>query len=283
MTQQLGTWVIVDVPSLAFRAWHAMENICYKGQNVGVLYGILRDIRMIQDLFDTSRIAFCFDQEPSLRKEFFPPYKSSRVRVGKEKLYRQIEELRDRTLPSIGFRNIFSHEGYEADDWMGFLVLETQRYSSSVLVTRDQDMRQLLSNKCDIYDPQTKCVYNLAEFRDEYRGLEPKQLINLKALMGCKSDDIPGVEGVGFENAVRIVKGETITPKLEIKLNQFRELEQFERNVQLVKLPWPGLDKIWDDKSLTMRKDCVTQEKWVKICSDCGAHSLIPKCPRVTE
>lgn len=285
-------WLLVDCNSLAHRAWHAMMPLEYKGMQTGVIFGLLRDITMLQEQFGTHRMVFCFDncERISLRKKEYPAYKASRTTEGKEGLYKQIDLLRSRILKDIGFQTVLFAEGYEADDWVGLCCKELIPRSHQItIVSRDHDMHQLLTwdKRITQYDPQTRNVFTHEDFVKQWNGISPKILPQIKALMGCKSDDIQGVKGVGEVYAKMYLKSwqesRDIPKAVWDRIQTFVTSERMTRNVKLVTLPWPTLHEYYL-KSVPVheeigRDDRVTQGSWNAVCRKFGLESLIPKCP----
>lgn len=271
--------LVLDCNGLAHRAWHAMKDVKYKGQATGVIYGVLRDISFLQDHFDTNLIIFCFDEGESVRKSIYPDYKANRDRTGKEALYRQIKLLKDSILPDIGFKNILSEDGLEGDDWLAWLSKKLSKSIEVILVTRDQDMRQLLTKDKRIvcYDPQLKCVYDYDSFKQEWDGIEPHELPDVMAFMGCKTDNIKGIDGMGPATALKAFKDAgSLHERWRDKINKMILSGEFDLNLRLVKLPWAGMV----DLPFAIKKDNVAFSRWSKVCDVYGLHSLVSKCPR---
>lgn len=268
--------LILDVSSLAHRAWHVLEQIQFNGQPTGVLYGVLRDLGMFQELFQTSKIVFCFDHPKQHRKEFYPEYKANRIREGRQSLYSQIDQLRTELLPEIGFKSIRYTEGFEADDWIAQLTKYDLKEHEIIIVTRDSDLKQLLrkSGRVLLYDPQTKSCYGYNEFKKEFPSIEPQALSSLMSITGCKTDNIEGIKGIGPVTAMKYLNKEAL-PEITIqKITDAATL--IKRNVFLVTLPWSGLPI---RGGVVLPNDKVSQEKWTLVCRRHGMESLVGKCP----
>jgi len=269
-------WLVLDVNGLCHRAWHIAA---FQGQKNGVIYGVLRDISILQDRFNTANIAFCFDDGESLRKSIYPQYKANRTREGKAHLYSQIEMLKIAILKKIGFNNVFYQTGYEADDW---LALFCQTEMETVLVTRDHDMHQLLTQDGRVicYDPQIKSHYDWHMFTEDWT-VPPTEMVKVMALMGCKGDNIEGIKGVGPETAVRILKQDQeckMSGLLTQKWREFCDSGKYETNLKLVTLPWEGGR---DMRGFHLKPDTVTQAKWNHIC-DLFQLDLVSKTPMIS-
>jgi DNA polymerase-1 len=240
-----STWLILDVSYLCHRNFHVHGQLSYDDVPTGVVYGMLRDINTLTERFGTNNFAFCFDAKPYLRNELYPPYKLKKnlsihkdVEESKTSLRRQIKALRDDYLPSLGYKNIFWKEGYEADDVMASVCLSPNE--SAVLVSCDHDLYQLLGKRVSIYKPREKLWYTRHTFRAQFYGLEPKLWAEAKALAGCVADNIPGCRGVGDITAAKYLTKNKI-PMTTVKyIAEWLRSSEYVRNQRLVTLPLPG-------------------------------------------
>lgn len=240
--------IAIDVSSIAYRAWHTIK------QQNNATYGVLRQLRLLQEYLDITKLVFCFDSRTHKRRELYPEYKGNRTAEGKEDLHRQLDELRQSILPGIGFHNVFHQEGYESDDLIGALCKNNQH--EIVIVSTDTDMWQLLNDQISIWNPATKAMFTEDIFRDAH-DMNPKQWINVKAIMGDTGDNIPGVQGVGEVLATRYVRCEHI-PNSKSS-DRIRNSEtMIDLNIQLIKLPFPGTRKP------TLLEDTISREAWVR-------------------
>jgi 5'-3' exonuclease len=160
-------------------------------------------------------------------------------------------------LKRIGFRNIFIQPWYETDDLAAKIVMERDD-RDFIIATRDQDFWQLLSY-CDLYDPQTKYLLTEEEFVREW-GIHPSKWAEVKSIAGCKSDNVPGIYGVGEKTAVKY-----ITKKLKSHTKKFKDIERnkdiIKRNRRLVTLPFPGT------KLYTLQEDQFDFDSFYSICN----------------
>jgi len=247
----MRTWLIVDTPSLAYRAWHTTKGLSFNGVETGVAYGVLKEVKRLQEQFGTPYVVFCFESRFSLRRKLYPDYKRNRRPV-KHVLEAVVEGAEDRArvqsglrrlkadyLPEIGFRNLFSQTGYEADDMIAVvaeqLAMEKERV---VIVSPDNDMLQLLNERVSIWSPIKKQLLTADEFETK-RGLRPCSWAEVKAMAGCSSDCVPGIRGVGETTATKYLNG-TLNPKSKTA-EKIRAAEDIVvRNLPLVKLPFEG-------------------------------------------
>lgn len=212
--------VIIDGNSLINRAYYALPPLITKeGQYTNALYGFITMLLKIYDDYDPEYIGVAFDlKAPTFRHKEFTDYKLGRKKMPPE-LAQQMEPLK-RVLDAM---NIFrlEMEGFEADDLIGTLSSYCQkRGMECLIVTGDRDALQLASNTTKILITK-KGISNLAIY-DEDKVMEeyqvtPLQFIDVKGLMGDKSDNIPGVPGIGEKTAIKLI-------------NQFGSVEELVKN-----------------------------------------------------
>jgi DNA polymerase-1 len=275
-----GTTLLIDANNLAHRAFHAHLHIRHENRPVGVIFGILQDLATMGALFQPTKTVFCFDSDTSLRANEFPFYKQTRRQRNltdpdyvkrRELITKQIEELRLEVLPALGYRNLFSADGYEADD-----VLASTAWSCMgdvVLVSSDSDLYQLLDATTRIYNPLSG-VGVTAESLHRETGIEAHRWYEVKALAGCTSDDVLGVAGVGEKKAISYLLGK-MNPKIKAhaRIVEFLASPLYEQSRKLVRLPYP------DCPAFTPCHDEVSADRWDRVCLDYGFTSLLGRCP----
>src|SRR5437868_2353755 len=114
-------WLLIDVPSLAHRAFHTTGGLVFDGRHTGVVFGVLRYLVTLEGYFPGARPVFAFDSGPYLRAAVCPSYKAGWNGTD-ETLKRQLGQIRDDVLPALGYANIFHAPGYEADDVIASLT-----------------------------------------------------------------------------------------------------------------------------------------------------------------
>ena len=201
--------VLLDVNSLIYRAFYALQSlVTSSGEPTNAVYGL---VLMLLKLYDEERpdfMAACFDLPfPTFRHKKFAPYKAQRPKMP-ESLVSQLPLVRE-TLSAFGIP-IFEKEGYEADDLIGTLAKLGERENFGVsIVSSDLDMLQLVNSQIEVLvtlKGVTKTVtYGREEVKKRYE-IEPEQLIDLKALKGDASDNIPGVPGFGEKTSSALIK-----------------------------------------------------------------------------
>lgn len=243
------TWLVFDVNNLAWRAFHTTGHLKTEGgTDTGVLYGVLREVRNSIRKWDTTDCVFCFDYGKSKRAQDFPFYKASRrlrkltdeeefARRGCEE---QIDLLRTTVFERVGLGNVLYKSGYEADDMIAAVCKSLKPEHRAVVVSGDQDLYQCISKKCVVYHPAQQKTVTQESFTEEY-GIGPDRWAAVKAIAGCKSDDIPGVGNlVGEKTACVYLAGKSESlPKPKVAhINASKEV--IERNMKLVALPYEG-------------------------------------------
>ncbi|SFP95550.1 DNA polymerase I [Caldicoprobacter faecalis] len=200
--------MIIDGNSLMHRAFYALPMLTNKkGVPTNAVYGFTNMLlRLIED-YKPDYLGVAFDKKgPTFRHEAYTEYKATRQKTPEE-LIPQFDLLK-RMLQLMGIA-IYEVEGYEADDILGtFARLARERGWEAYLVTGDRDALQLVSpevrvimTKKGISDVR---VFDVEGIKNEY-GLTPAQIIDLKALMGDSSDNIPGVPGIGEKTALKLL------------------------------------------------------------------------------
>ena len=202
--------VLIDGNSLINRAFYAMPLLTDKqGRFTNAVYGFMNMFtKMVTELKPT-HVAVAFDlKAPTFRHNMYAEYKAGRKGMPEE-LHSQMPILKE-WLNLAGYTCI-ECEGYEADDILGTLShLCEQSGNECVISTGDRDSLQLISDKTRVLLAATKMGkpeiinYDKTALFEKY-GLTPQEMIELKALMGDSSDNIPGVAGVGEKTATDLI------------------------------------------------------------------------------
>ncbi len=207
------TLYLLDAMALAYRAHFVFISrplINSKGQNTSAAYGFTAALLRLIEEHEIEHIAVVFDvlgPGGTFRDEMYEQYKAHRE-PPPEDLVANIpiikEIVRALDIPVI------EREGVEADDVIGTLARQAEADGADVvIVSPDKDFQQLLSEHISIYRPayrgESFDLITLASFREKY-GVEPKQFIDILALMGDASDNVPGVPGIGEKTAVKLIQ-----------------------------------------------------------------------------
>ena len=201
--------MILDGNSLLFRAFYALPPLkTKKGQFTNAVYGFLSMLYKIIDTYSPEYLCVAFDPEkPTFRHEKYKDYKANRQKAPNE-LVQQFQLIRD-VLDVHNIKRV-EIEGFEADDVSGTFACAAKEQGADVyLVTSDKDYLQLIDENVKVVLTKKGITnteeMNLNSMEEEY-GLTPEQFVDLKALMGDSSDNIPGVSGVGEKTALKLMQ-----------------------------------------------------------------------------
>lgn len=206
----MNKFVLIDGNALLYRAFHAYPNLTTSsGEMVNAVYGFSSMLLLVLERLNPENIVVVFDEKgPTFRHQQFTQYKAQRKPMD-EGLVSQIgrtrEVVRAFNIP------IFAIPGYEADDILGTLVtrLKQDKETEFIIVTGDRDLLQLLDDNVKAFMPGKTfgegVIIDVKAFQEKYGLPNPKQLIDLKALMGDQSDNIPGVMGIGEKGGQKLI------------------------------------------------------------------------------
>ena len=206
--------VLIDGNSIMNRAFYGIMGskmlTTKDGKYTNAVYGFLAIMFKILDDIKPEYLAVAFDLKgPTARHELYKEYKANRHGMPDE-LAEQMPLIKE-ILKAMNI-DIIEKQGYEGDDILGTLAKYGEKQGLEVtILSGDRDTFQLASDNITIRIPRTKAGktetedYNRAKILEEY-GLEPAQLIEVKALQGDTSDNIPGVPGIGPKTAITLIK-----------------------------------------------------------------------------
>jgi len=201
--------IIIDGNSLINRAFYALPPLTTKeGKHTNAIYGFVTMLLKVMEDYKPDYIGVAFDKKaPTFRHKEFAEYKAGRKKMPPE-LAEQMEPLKE-VLDAFNIYRI-ELEGFEADDLIGTLAKHCEEKGfESLIVTGDRDALQLTSDITKVLFTKKGIsqleIYNDKKVMEEYE-VTPTQFIDLKGLMGDKSDNIPGVPGVGEKTAIKLLK-----------------------------------------------------------------------------
>lgn len=282
--------LLLDAHYLCHRAFHAESHsrggrLQHKGELTGVIFGFLKSLLVFQEQFQSNRLVFCFDHPRLRRKLEFPAYKANRHKPSghgekdeeaaalRKEFSIQVQQLRNRWLPEIGFRNVFCSLGMESDDILARIALDAPKDQEVIIITADMDLLQCLRRNVSVHSPSKNRTYTREWFVETY-GLRPGKWARVKAIAGCSSDNVPGIKGVGEVTAVKYLRSrlthETAAHKA-ITSGQGQKI--IERNLKLVRLPHPACP-YYD-----IQEDAVTKSGWRYVCGQLGMRSIAGQPP----
>ena len=232
--------VIIDGKSVFYRGYYAMGNLSLKdGTPTGGVYGFASLAFEVIRKLKPDYVVVAWDKKgtsTAKRSAIYPEYKAGRKKAPDD-FYEQIPLLKD-FLKTLGWP-LFETDGYEADDILGTLAVQANKLGVEAnLITSDLDMLQLIDENTKVF-AMKRGFSDIEEFDLEYfenkYGLKQSQFLDLKALQGDSSDNIPGVPGIGPKTATQL-------------LQEFFTLEGIYENFENIKPAWRK--KLEDGKDL---------------------------------
>jgi len=206
MSQKL---VLIDGHALAYRAFHALpeDMKTAQGELTNAVYGFTSMLLSVLRDEKPTHIVVTFDKGRTFRHDVYPDYKAHRAKMPEE-MRSQMERIRQ-VVETLGIP-VFEQEGYEADDLLGTLARQAgEQGVDTLIVTGDMDLLQLVDEHTRVLTSRWRfsdtVIYDVEGVQRRY-GLAPTQLVDFKALVGDKSDNIPGVRGVGEKTAARLLQ-----------------------------------------------------------------------------
>ncbi len=203
--------VLIDGHSIINRAFYGVPDLTNKdGLHTNGIFGFVNILFKILEEEKPDYLTVAFDvKHPTFRHEMYTEYKGTRKGMPQE-LHEQVPVLKG-LLEAMGIK-IMELPGYEADDLLGTVAKHSEAKGMDVLVVSgDRDLLQIVTDNIRVCIPKTKRgtteyeMYDTKDVQEKY-GLLPLQIIELKALMGDASDNIPGVPGIGEKTATAILQ-----------------------------------------------------------------------------
>lgn len=197
---------LIDGNSQAYQAFYAIRSgmSAPDGLPTNAVYGFISMLRKIIREKRPDYLAVAFDTAaPTFRHKAYKEYKAQRKPMPDE-LVCQLDYIR-RALDAHRIR-VFAVDGWEADDVLGTLALRAAEEGlTAVVVTRDKDALQLLGDHVMVWDNK-KDAYTTAETYQQEKGISPQQVVDMMALSGDVSDNVPGIPGIGPKTALTLIR-----------------------------------------------------------------------------
>jgi len=196
---------IIDGHSQLYQAYYAISGLTTpSGQPINAVYGFTRMLRKILKEDRPFYMAIAFDSKgPTFRHVEYKEYKEHR-KPTPDDLVSQMPLMFD-VIRAYGIP-LFAIQGYEADDIIGTISKKVSTDNiECTIITTDKDMDQLVDKYIKIFNPRKKQIRNIDRIRNEM-GIEPKSFIDVLALSGDSSDNIPGVPGIGIKTALELIR-----------------------------------------------------------------------------
>jgi DNA polymerase-1 len=225
------TLYLIDGSAYIYRAYHAIRNLANsKGLPTNAAFGFTRMlIKLIEDRSPEYVVMFFDAKGPTFRHEIYQDYKANRPPMP-EDLSIQIPYIKEIT---HGFNiSVIEMQGFEADDLIGTFKCQAEKDGFFVvMVTGDKDFVQLVTDNAVIWDPMKEKTIDIKTVRDDF-GIEPYQMIDVMALSGDASDNIPGVPGIGPKTALSLIKTFGTVERLYESVHTITKKKQHENLVQ---------------------------------------------------
>ena len=248
--------MLIDGHSILNRAFYALPDMTNsQGLHTNAILGFLNIMFKFLDEEKPTHFVVAFDlSAPTFRHEMFKEYKGTRKPMPEE-LREQVPVIKE-VLKAMDIP-LMMEEGYEADDLLGTMSVMGEKAGYQVrIISGDRDLLQLATQNVQIRIPKTKGGGNVVEdyfAKDvlETYGVTPKEFIDMKALMGDASDNIPGIPGIGEKTAAKIIKEfksienahehiEEVMPKrAKNKLEEFYDQGVLSKELAAIKLDCP--------------------------------------------
>ncbi len=257
--------LVIDGQNLFIRMYCACPEMSASGEHVGAITGFLKVLQNLSDKFSPSRLIVAWEGGGSLRRRaLFKEYKQNRKPIKLNRFYEDdIPDSEDnkkkqqifliKLLKLLPVNQIYVSD-CEADDVISFVVINEFREKKKYIISSDRDFYQLITKDILIYSPYKKIIYTEQELLKEFK-IHPNNFALAKAICGDASDNIPGVERVGFKTLVKRIpqfqEPEKLTinqilefcqnteKKVQLHTNMINQAEIIKRNIKLVDLSDP--------------------------------------------
>ena len=251
---------LIDVSGYYYRAFFALPPMSTsEGQPTNAIYGFTTMLQKLLKEQKPDYLAAVLDcPEPTFRHEVYPDYKAHRPKMPDE-LSAQISHMKD-VITAFSIASV-SKPGFEADDVIGTMARQAEAAGLDVvIISGDKDMCQLVSERITLLDTMRGTVTGTDKVQEKY-GVPPEKIIEIFSLMGDKSDNVPGVPGIGEKTAAELINAygtldgvyanlDSITKKkAKEALAANREKAYLSRQLVTIDTAVP-LDILWSDCQL---------------------------------
>ena len=202
---------LLDGTALAYRSHFALARsglTTTDGRPTGAVYGFTMTLRRILEQEKPDLVAVAIDPKgPTFRHRMYKPYKATREKAPEE-MIAQLDDIRE-VVRAHGIP-LYEVKGFEADDVIGTLAVQGEAAGMEVfLVSGDKDFMQLVSPKVKLYNlfkPKIDLIIEDEQAVQEKFGTTPDHVVDVLAIMGDSSDNVPGVKGIGEKGAIKLVE-----------------------------------------------------------------------------
>jgi len=257
--------ILIDGHAIVYRAYHALSQMGFStsfGLPTSAIYGFTKMLLDIITKFKPKYLGIAFDhQKPTFRHEIYSEYKANRSKPEDDFIIQVpyiFEIVKALEIP------FFQMPSFEADDIIGTIAREAVKQNIEVsIITGDQDLLQLVNEKVKVLLPKNGISelkeYGINEAVERYELKNIGQIIDYRSLVGDKSDNIPGVYGIGAKTASKL-------------LAEFDTLEKIYENIEQIK------SKNVKEKLLNNKDSAFLSQRLIKIKTDVPINFDINKC-----
>ncbi|MGI4851812.1 MAG: DNA polymerase I [Janthinobacterium lividum] len=229
MTSSLQHLYLIDGSGFIFRAFHALPPLTRAdGTPVNAVLGFVHMLMRLLENTDVDHLAVVFDSgRRNFRHDIYPDYKAHRP-PAPEELIPQFPLIRE-ACQAFNVATVEA-QGFEADDLIAsYAACATQQGARVTVVSSDKDLMQLINDQVDMMDPMKNKIIGVPEVQEKF-GVGPDRVIDVQALAGDSSDNVPGVPGIGPKTAAQLI---TEFDTLENLLNNLDRIPQAKRRETL--------------------------------------------------
>lgn len=272
--------LIIDFNNVLFTSYYGQKLINQHGYNVNAVKGFFTKLKNLKDIFDPDFIVFARDlsRVKTFRRKLFPDYKAQRKPMDPD-IFSQMK-MAQQIVALLGF-SIISHELYEADDIIGMISRFGEEHEmDSIIISSDRDMYQLITDHTFVMSPRNSDLIDKNYLQEHYQ-LTPEQWIELKILQGDRSDNIPGIPGIGEVTALQLMQQygsiqniyqsmDQLKPKIQSLLTKYQDTLDLIRKLVTIETDYTLIDL---KEEMLYRHDVFTNEVW-DILADQQLYSL---------
>ena len=277
------TIAIIDGYGFVFRAFHSLPPLTRPdGTPVGAVYGFTNMVIKLLASLDVSHVAVVFDSgSKTFRNDIYPAYKANRPPcppdlIPQFPIIRQAAESLDLA--------ILEKVGFEADDLIATLAKKSYQDGFEILIiSSDKDLMQLINDKTHMYDAMKNKIIGAKEVEEKFL-VGPNKVLDILALMGDASDNIPGVRGIGPKTAAELIKQfgsfDNLLANIDL-IQPPRRQELIRQNVENAKMS-KILVTLKEDVELGIEIDelklkAISAKKLISFLQEQGFHSLVSR------
>ncbi len=249
--------ILVDGNSYMHRAYHALPRLTDgEGNLVNAVFGFMKMLRKVINEERPEYIFVAFDHKgPTFRHNEYKEYKSHRKKTDSE-LIEQFPKVNN-LLDALDISHL-AFEGYEADDTIATLTGEaSKRDIKTVIITGDKDALQLVDENVSVRNGMKDIKYDVKTVKEKYK-LTPEQIVDYLALIGDKSDNLPGVRGIGPVTAKKLLK-------------EYGSIDRIYKNIDSIK------SKI-KEKLVAHKEECLLTKRLVNLVENIDLPTDINQC-----